>query len=69
MKKMALRVLVFLLLSFGVAFYLFWSMGRAEFWEPSIRKFQESDRIAPPKKGVIVFTGSSSVRFWKTTRG
>jgi len=35
-------------------------------WEFSIRGFERSDRIAPPRPGVIVFTGSSSIRFWET---
>jgi lysophospholipase L1-like esterase len=54
------------LAALGVASYLYWSMGKAGTWEPAIRKFEESDRKAPPKPGVIVFTGSSSIRFWKT---
>ena len=41
-------------------------MGRAEFWESSIREFERSDQSHPPKSGIIVFTGSSSIRFWKT---
>ncbi|CAN5871199.1 SGNH/GDSL hydrolase family protein [soil metagenome] len=32
-----------------------------------IEKFEELDKSAPPTKGGIVFTGSSSIRLWKTT--
>jgi len=37
-------------------------------WEGAIRKFREEDRRNPPPKGVIVFTGSSSIRFWKSLK-
>jgi lysophospholipase L1-like esterase len=35
-------------------------------WEPSIRKFEEQDRVSPPKPGCIVFAGSSSFARWDT---
>ncbi len=35
-------------------------------WESSIRKFEAADRVQPPPADVIVFTGSSSITFWKT---
>jgi lysophospholipase L1-like esterase len=35
-------------------------------WERAIRQFEKEDRRCPPPKGVIVFTGSSSIRFWKS---
>jgi lysophospholipase L1-like esterase len=35
-------------------------------FEPEIRKFEEADRAAPPRKGVVVFVGSSSIRRWNT---
>jgi len=65
-KKIVLAFLVVLVLSGGVAGYLFWRMGKAESWEPSIRQFEEADRLHPPNSGVIVFTGSSSIRLWDT---
>jgi lysophospholipase L1-like esterase len=37
-------------------------------WEGAIRKFEEEDRRSPPPRGVIVFTGSSSIRFWKSLK-
>ena len=38
--------------------------GDPNAWESSIRKFEAQDRLKPPPKGVIVFTGSSSITFW-----
>jgi len=35
-------------------------------WELSIARFEAHDRVNPPPKGAIVFTGSSSITFWKT---
>ncbi|HET6931015.1 MAG TPA: GDSL-type esterase/lipase family protein [Candidatus Acidoferrum sp.] len=39
---------------------------QAQDWEPSIRKFEEQDKINPPKLGTIVFAGSSSIARWDT---
>ena len=35
-------------------------------WERAIRNFEAEDHRSPPAPGSIVFTGSSSVRFWTT---
>lgn len=35
-------------------------------WEPTIKKFEDGDKVNPPKQGEIVFTGSSSIVRWKT---
>src|SRR5688572_26948363 len=35
-------------------------------WEAEIRAFEEADRQSFPSPGGIVFTGSSSIRLWKT---
>jgi lysophospholipase L1-like esterase len=35
-------------------------------WEKDIASFEAQDRKNPPKKGGIVFIGSSSIRMWKT---
>ena len=52
------------LLGVGVQVFLpsVWAQG----WEPAIRAFEEQDKAHPPKPGCIVFTGSSSIRFWDT---
>lgn len=66
MTKLLWGLLAFLLLGVGIAGYYFWSMGKPESWESSIRQFEESDRLHPPNPGTIVFTGSSSIRLWDT---
>lgn len=36
-------------------------------WEKNIVKFEEQDKVNPPsKKNLIVFTGSSSIVYWKS---
>jgi lysophospholipase L1-like esterase len=37
-----------------------------ERWEPEISAFEAKDRLNPPPKGAVVFTGSSTIRLWKT---
>lgn len=37
-------------------------------FEDEIRKFEAVDRKTPPGEDVILFTGSSSIRFWKTLK-
>jgi len=46
--------------------HYFGSTVQAQDWEPSIRKFEEQDKVNPPKSGSIVFTGSSSIARWET---
>jgi lysophospholipase L1-like esterase len=40
--------------------------GDPAFWEWEIRRFEKEDRRGMPPPGGVVFTGSSSIRFWKT---
>src|SRR5258705_6438600 len=42
------------------------ALAQTQDWEPSIRKFEEQDKVNPPKWGCIVFTGSSSIALWET---
>ncbi len=35
-------------------------------WEKDIRKFEMQDRLNPPPRDPIVFTGSSSITYWST---
>jgi lysophospholipase L1-like esterase len=35
-------------------------------WEKDIAAFEQADRAYPPEKGGIIFTGSSTIRRWKT---
>lgn len=41
-------------------------LAQTQDWEPSIRKFEEQDKVNPPKLGSIVFAGSSSIALWET---
>jgi lysophospholipase L1-like esterase len=42
------------------------TVGRSQFWQFQIAGYERADRASSPKPGVIVFTGSSSIRLWKT---
>jgi lysophospholipase L1-like esterase len=33
-------------------------------WEPTIKKFEDADRVAPPPQNAIVFVGASSIVRW-----
>src|SRR5271165_5563318 len=66
MRKIMLGSLLFLALACGCALCVFWAMGRPGFWEFQISAYEKADRKNPPKPGVIVFTGSSSIRFWES---
>jgi lysophospholipase L1-like esterase len=41
-------------------------MGRAEFWADQIEAFEAEDAENFPEPGLILFTGSSSVRLWSS---
>src|SRR5260221_14752896 len=41
-------------------------LAQSQNWESSIRKFEEDDKVNPPKPGGIVVTGASSIRRWDT---
>src|SRR5258708_32199090 len=41
-------------------------LAQSQDWESSIRKFEEDDKVNPPKPGGIVVTGASSIRRWDT---
>ena len=71
MKRLALSILavgVVLLVVGGIWISLTWQEAAAapDFWEDAIVDFEEADAVAPPEKGLILFTGSSSIRFWNT---
>jgi lysophospholipase L1-like esterase len=59
-----------LLVGVGAAWvYLLCRMQRATFWEFQIRAFEKADRRHPPEPGAVLFTGSSSIRYWTTLSG
>jgi lysophospholipase L1-like esterase len=45
---------------------VFWHMRRPGAFESEIAAYEQQDRIHPPEPGGIVFTGSSSIRFWES---
>ena len=57
-------IIVVLLLGLGMRAFLPGVLAQG--WEPAIRDFEEQDKAHPPDAGCIVFTGSSSFRFWDT---
>jgi len=61
-----LTALIVLGLGLGLRGFLLVTPVQAQQWESSIRKFEEMDKLNPPKPGVIVFTGSSSIVRWAT---
>jgi len=52
----------------GISAWIFviYRMQHAGFWKSQIAAFEKADKRLPPKPGAIVFTGSSSIRYWKT---
>ncbi len=40
--------------------------GDPNAWESTIARFEAADRLRPPPAGAVVFTGSSSITFWRT---
>jgi lysophospholipase L1-like esterase len=62
-----LIVLFVFLLGTGVREYFLSTVSaQTQDWESSIRKFEEGDKVNPPKPGGIVVTGASSIRRWET---
>ncbi len=70
MKRLLIGLMVGVVLALGVGYgWLLW-YGQAsqdpEFFESDIQAFEAEGRRTPPPEGVVVFTGSSSVRLWST---
>jgi len=63
---MAVLICAMVAAFFLVRYVLKLSRGDPTFWERSIRSFEKQDLETPPTKESIVFTGSSSIRYWKT---
>lgn len=40
--------------------------GDPTIWEKQIKKYEKQDELSPPLGGSILFTGSSSIRYWNT---
>ncbi len=68
LRRITLGLTTLTALGLGLALrgFLLVTPAQAQQWESSIRKFEEMDKLNPPKQGVIVFTGSSSIVRWVT---
>ena len=44
------------------------SWSKKDFYQGDIDKFKEADKGTAPAKDLILFTGSSSIRFWSTLK-
>ena len=42
--------------------------SEVDVFEPTIQKFEENDKTSPPPTDAILFTGSSSIVFWRTLK-
>jgi hypothetical protein len=65
-RPRSVRFLLRLAAPIAVIAIVFWAMGRPQFWHFQITGYEKADRANSPKPGVIVFTGSSSIRHWET---
>ena len=62
------RTAVLFLLLFGIIHSVAFSQieyQRADLWDKEIEAFQHADKAEMPKKGGVLFVGSSSIRMWK----
>jgi len=68
MKKSLIGLALVLLSIVGVGYFLLDGdeMGTAEFWEDQIEAYEAEEVARFPDKGLILFTGSSSIRLWST---
>lgn len=70
MKKILLGLALVLLaiVGVGVGYFLLYGdeMATAEFWESQIEAYEAADAERFPDQGLILFTGSSSIRLWST---
>ena len=63
-----LALVLLAIVGVGVGYFLLYGdeMGTAEFWENQIEAYEAEDAERFPDKGLILFTGSSSIRLWST---
>lgn len=56
------------LLFFAGVLFVLPGVSRAENqWEPAIRAFESQDAKKPPPRNAVLFIGSSSIRWWRTS--
>ncbi len=66
LKWLGLGLLVILASATGYFVLYGDEMSKAEFWESNIEDYEARDAERFPDKGLILFTGSSSIRLWST---
>jgi lysophospholipase L1-like esterase len=66
MRKILWGSILCVSLACACAYYISSAMRKPAVWGSQISAYEKADRLNPPKAGVIVFTGSSSIRFWDT---
>src|SRR5438552_18868707 len=65
-KQLIILIPVLVPVSLLVWTVLIFRMQHAGFWKWQISALEKEDRRHPPQPGTIVFTGSSTMRYWKT---
>jgi lysophospholipase L1-like esterase len=63
---LALSLFVIISATYTVRYVVRARRGDPTIWERTIQKFEKVDEFDPSPTGAILFTGSSSIRFWKT---
>ena len=69
MRRDRLSVSLIFVFLLGLGVHEYWAstaLAQSRDWESSIRKFEDDDKVNPPKAGGIVITGASSIRRWDT---
>src|SRR5690242_14552050 len=62
MKRVTLLLFVALLFVPGVSRLV--AQNGQDRWESAIKKFEEGDKVSPPRQNAIVFIGASSIVRW-----
>jgi lysophospholipase L1-like esterase len=63
---LALSLFVVISVTYTVRYVYRARRGDPTIWEKTIRKFEKADEFDPPPAGAMLFTGSSSIRLWRT---
>ncbi|MBJ21244.1 MAG: hypothetical protein GY910_02620 [bacterium] len=66
LKILSLLLVALSIVAGGLFFFYGDEMDGAEFWESTIEAYEAEDAARFPDKGLILFTGSSSIRLWST---
>lgn len=68
MKIIIILIYAFFYLSLLTPFSIYGQnqLTQREKWEQKMQRYAKHDALAPPRKGVVLFVGSSTVENWKT---